>query len=75
MASNKPRIPPVEEIEKRYEHAFGNPGFKLARDRALPNSGERTNEEEVLEHIENDDEGEFLDRLKDRIRRTTGFTG
>lgn len=75
MASNKPRIPPVEEIEKRYEHAFGNSGFKLARDRALPNSGERTNEEEVLEHIENDDEGEFLDRLKDRIRRTTGFTG
>lgn len=65
------RIPPAEEIEKRYQNAHSNLGYQTARDRALPTSGIPTDEEEVLALIEAEDNDAFIDNFIKRVRQTT----
>ena len=65
------QMPSTEEIEKKYSHCFSNIGYKTARDRALPNSGDATNERTIYENMEAEDDDSFINGLKDQIGKTT----
>ena len=67
MNSNS-EMPSTEEIETRYHHAFSNLGFRTARERVLPISGDKTDEEKILADTEAEDDDAFIEGLKQSVR-------
>lgn len=66
MANIKP-IDPIEVLRERFGKYVYNDALSHYRNRALPNNGEPTNEEEVNSFMQQDDETEFVRAFKSRL--------
>lgn len=74
--SNSSKMPPMEELERRYGAILDCPGFASARDRSDPSPGKTTDAEDdarILASMDGEDEDALIQGMKAAARRSFGL--